>query len=886
MTSMRGEPFTDRDKAMLASHGLTLADATAALLGRVSDEEGAEIVGQRRTAHRDFSGIVFSYLRDGRVVSYRLRRAHPDLEQQSDGAEPKERNKYLSAPGERGHLYIPPTAKAEWFTDTGIDVAMTEGEWKVLSLHRLSFEDNSTEQPRWLAVGLAGVWNFRGVVGKATNADGRRVDVRGPIPDLDLIRWEGRRVKIVFDSDVQTNSAVRQAPRELAVVLVRRGAIVEFVDVPDAPDGAKWGVDDWYGAAGAQPVLDALAHGKLFDFSVSNVLAIVEELPETPTIPEIAEAMTNTAGMLTGANKLTVALVREGCCRALKERGVSSPPKIVDVLVGADSDSATQPSGLSFVDPEPWDVAVSGSDLLDEMVATQRRFVSAEPALYHTVALWALFTHAFESFYCLPILLITAATKRAGKSTLLTVLSALVRRPVSASNLTEAVLYRVIEAYKPTLLLDECDTFLRDNEALRGVINSGHTQANAMVMRCVGESHEVELFSTFAPKALAGIGRQADTITDRSIVARLKRATAAQRREHLRLDRLSTLEPLRAKAARWVLDNADALAQADPIIPDEMTNDRARDNWRTLFAVADLAGGEWPRRARAAALTLTESDDDTRSVGELLISDLRTLFCDLELGDGERIESAKIAEHLHGPETRPWSEWGRQKKPITPVGIAKLLKDHDVKPDHWREGDRTARGYWVAAFRDVFTRYCGDDSLPVGIPVGTPGTRPTFNSLQESDSAQNVNSVPSRIDGNSLTAKDRADRAESDAPNTAPGSVGLFEQLDIGGEQRPRGSVLSINTIESLIRDLSGRGVIFEPIGDRLRIDPVENLQPGELERVREHKREILNLFRSGRVYSTKCEGDGDCDETLFVIDGVAYCTNHKMVVRFVQGKQ
>jgi hypothetical protein len=298
------------------------------------------------------------------------------------------------------------------------------------------------------------------------------------------------------------------------------------------------------------------------------------------------------------------------------------------------------------------------------------------------------------------------------------------------------------------------------------MINSGHTPQNARVLRCVGDSHEVESFSTRAPKALAGIGKQADTIMDRSVVAKLKRATASQRREYLRLDRLSELEPLRRKATRWALDNADTLREADPIIPDKMTNDRARDNWRTLFGVADVAGGEWPRLAREAALAISESDDN-QSAGELLIGDLYAFF--RELDGYERIESARIAEYLHGLENRAWAEWGRLKKPITPIGIARLLKGHDIEPAHWRERDKTVRGYRLADFEDAFDRYCRSDIPPAeAIPVGTLGTQSKSNSLRESNSAQNANSVPTSFERNPLGTKHSADCAESITPSDEP----------------------------------------------------------------------------------------------------------------------
>jgi MoxR-like ATPase len=62
----------------------------------------------------------------------------------------------------------------------------------------------------------------------------------------------------------------------------------------------------------------------------------------------------------------------------------------------------------------------------------------------------------------------------------------------------------------------------------------------------------------------------------------------------------------------------------DPLVS-EALHDRAADNWRTLLAIADAAGGEWPKRARDAALALA-SLDDAESTRELLLRNLKALF--------------------------------------------------------------------------------------------------------------------------------------------------------------------------------------------------------------------------------------------------------------------
>jgi len=122
------------------------------------------------------------------------------------------------------------------------------------------------------------------------------------------------------------------------------------------------------------------------------------------------------------------------------------------------------------------------------------------------VALWVLHAHVFAAWFVTPIVAITSPVKRCGKSNLLIVLDALIPRSLMASNVTPAVIYRAIEAFGPSLLIDEADTFLPDNRELRGVLNSGHTRRTAYVLRCDGDSHDPRRFSTWCPKAIALIG--------------------------------------------------------------------------------------------------------------------------------------------------------------------------------------------------------------------------------------------------------------------------------------------------------------------------------------------------------------------------------------------
>jgi putative DNA primase/helicase len=138
--------------------------------------------------------------------------------------------------------------------------------------------------------------------------------------------------------------------------------------------------------------------------------------------------------------------------------------------------------------------------------------------------------------------------KRCGKSTLRDVLTPLVYRGLPADNISTAVVYRAMEECHPTLMIDEADSFLDENEEMRGIINAGHRRG-AKALRMV--NRQIEVFDPFGPKLIAGIGRRRDTIEDRAVIVKLRRRKADESVEAARLDRLDN-RPLQS----WARDNA------------------------------------------------------------------------------------------------------------------------------------------------------------------------------------------------------------------------------------------------------------------------------------------------------------------------------------------
>jgi hypothetical protein len=249
-------PLTPGDLAGFERCGIPEGLVRRAGIFRVDTLEGARLVG-RRAGSGDYAGIVFPYILPGeeRAFEYRLRRDRPEYEIAPDGSR-KERAKYLSPPGRGSRLYFVPGTLPEELADVHSPIALSEGEKKALALTALA---ETGDRPRWLAIGIPGVWNWRGRIGIETGPDGDRRPVKGPIGDLDRIKWRGRKVTIVFDLNVRNNPQVQAARWELTRELRRRGAVVHWWHWPkDVPPGVN-GVDDLIGAWGPETVLDRWA---------------------------------------------------------------------------------------------------------------------------------------------------------------------------------------------------------------------------------------------------------------------------------------------------------------------------------------------------------------------------------------------------------------------------------------------------------------------------------------------------------------------------------------------------------------------------------------------------------------------------------------------------
>jgi hypothetical protein len=295
--------------------------------------------------------------------------------------------------------------------------------------------------------------------------------------------------------------------------------------------------------------------------------------------------------------------------------------------------------------PEP----PEGAAILDRLHAVLIKYVILPSAeAIDAAVLWIAATHAQTAWTHAPRLVIKAPEKRCGKSRFLDVVDGTCYRPMMTVNASTAAICRSIsDADPPTILLDEADTIFggkqaEANEELRGLLNAGHQRGRPMT-RWDHQKKELERIPTFAMAALAGIGSMPDTIADRAVVIKMRRRTAAEKVAPFRSRRDGpALRQLGADLSGWLRPNLTELENAEPVMPLE---DRAADTWEPMIAIGDLAGANWPERARQAALALNAAREGDAEYSDRLkvLIDCRTVFAGFDA-----MPSTVLLERLKG----------------------------------------------------------------------------------------------------------------------------------------------------------------------------------------------------------------------------------------------
>ena len=357
----------------------------------------------------------------------------------------------------------------------------------------------------------------------------------------------------------------------------------------------------------------------------------------------------------------------------------------------------------------------SGKDLVKEIANIFTQYVDLPEKAERLLALWVLHTYTIHMTRVNPLLYIYSPQMRCGKSTLLSVLNRLVNRPMQVSGMSSAALYRSVEKWRPTLLLDEADSFLKAKsesaEALRGIINSCWTRESAFKSVCVGKSHSVTAFPTYTPIAIAGIGNLEKafvTIADRSIVIKLQRKLNTKKLSRLTMDddSLAYFDFIRQQCHTWADQKDGTVGGYQQMDADwlEAMDDRTRDNYEVLNAIARTCFLErkWLKQAYEANKYTSESEN----IDSQLLNDIYDYF--VEKKEDFAPTNALINYLCEKPE-RPWSTWSRGSE-ISAYSLARKLKDYEIKPNKKRQGTHVVRGYFYDDnFKKQLGRYCQVD---------------------------------------------------------------------------------------------------------------------------------------------------------------------------------
>jgi hypothetical protein len=388
--------------------------------------------------------------------------------------------------------------------------------------------------------------------------------------------------------------------------------------------------------------------------------------------------------------------------------------------------------------PDPQDGASELNCLLTQILAHLKRYIvfpTEDSAI--ACALWVPHTWVIHAFDFSPYLQISSPVKECGKTRLFKCLENLCARSWFAILPSEAVLFRKIAASCPTLLLDETDALFTDRtdpnkEAIRAVLNAGF-ERGAVVPRCVGQQHALMDFPVYCAKGFAGIGKIPETVASRSLRIMLHRRKKHQEIEKFRKREVAQVAlPIKEGLVKWSSGDGviEQLRAARPHMPAGL-GDRSEDICEPLFAIADLAGGEWPALARRALVNLrakgASDDDNVRILLLAAIREIRQNWLD------DAIFTRDLLVALVRREGEPWGAWWRKDVEAGNISVAAtklagILGHFEIVPRtvrvwYGREGESdVGKGYPFGVFDDVFASYLPpiepSEPVPPSGPLG------------------------------------------------------------------------------------------------------------------------------------------------------------------------
>jgi len=567
---------------------------------------------------------------------------------------------------------------------------------------------------------------------------------------------------------------------------------------------------------------------------MSNIENLIKEAEATPIDEELKE--------LAMLKKHEYQTIREKAAKRLGFIGVTALDESVKEMRTELKNDNIVDTDSFFEEIQPYDGVVDTSSLLGEIRDVINDYLFLPPFADVVLTFWIAHAHVYQCFKISPRLVITSTDPESGKSMVLDVLEQLLPKPLLIHNVTASAFCRSVKEYRPTLLLDEYDTYMKNNEDIRGVINAGQ-KFNGKHLKCEGDDHKPTFFPCYCPVALAGIGKLHATVMSRSHIIKMKPAKPFELKKDFDYDDLDREKLLRSKLVRWALDNQDALKKSKPKLHESLKN-RKKDSWKPFYAIAKLAGDKWVDLANYTV----EATHKGRSLSfkEKLLADIRYIF---ELSNLEEISSEDLAKKLNNLEFRRYDELN-DGNGATQNWIGSMLSGYEIKTTRlnvYVDGERIQkRGYKREMFEDTWDRHLGCD-VEYENQIDSPNTSEVIPFPSESPD-QAV--TPSHVNAGAGFKPNQSVTSEiavtPENPRKVNGSNGCDvvtdENLDLGAAENVLNS--PIKRVENILTYARQHHIHLEGNGGTLVMEAPSNLLTEQfLSEVKKHKTELIQAL-------------------------------------------
>jgi DNA primase len=396
-----------------------------------------------------------------------------------------------------------------------------------------------------------------------------------------------------------------------------------------------------------------------------------------------------------GAKDVTEWFEKGGSKKQLLEMVAATPP----FKTAAEIPSAVAEAEKPGESPVP---LLHGPNLIRKLELFFQKRVILPSGLALVLALWVIGTYLADIFDCFPYVCITSPTKRCGKTLLAELIGLVSARSKTTVNVSEAALFRMIQIFRPTIIMDEAETLANQKaeraQFLLSLLNAGHRK-NANVIRCVGGDHTPTEFPVYCPKVLLAIGELPDTFRDRSIIVAMRRRRKDEgvlryryREVSQKGKRRATLTEVWANAHKTQVEAAYANEELD------FLEDREADNWASLFSIAAVAVPDRFEELKQIATRLGAAKnaldiDDSYSIR--LLSDIQQVFALRKL---KRISTQDLIYRLKLMGESPWED-------LTQFKLARTLKPFGIASRQLWISERNVRGYEYSDLKPAFDSY-------------------------------------------------------------------------------------------------------------------------------------------------------------------------------------